>query len=297
MAYKFSSDQNAFEFRGVRDLVFAEVLLDTDEEFVCDSVYKLSPVAKITRSTENSSDAHYYDNNPLIVITSTGKDELGLTVAPMDLQTYAMVTGQTFDSETGSLIEGERESKYFAIGYITKGTDGKERYVWRYKGMFSIPDEENNTEDDGTDTTNTELTWTGVSTVHKFAKNNNKPIKALVCDERYGAIDFETFFNEVNTPDTLTGKGIGQVDAPQIFPNVTTFSSQVRVSIICNTPKSQISYTLDGTDPQVGHEGDGSTFAYTDPIDINKTTTVKAIANATGLQNSYIVSKTYVKSE
>jgi phi13 family phage major tail protein len=290
MAYKFSSDQNAFEFRGVRDLVFSEVLLDTDEDFICGAVYKLSPVAKITRSTENSSDAHYYDNQPLIVITSTGKDELGLTVAPMDLQTYAMVTGQVFDSETGSLIEGERESKYFAIGYITKGTDGKERYVWRYKGMFSIPDEENNTEDDGTDTTNTELTWTGVATVHKFAKNNNKPIKALVCDERYDCVDFDTFFDDVKTPDTLEGRGLSGVATPKIFPTSTAFSTQIRVSIVCDTPNAKIYYTTDGTTPS---SGAGST-EYTEPFNITKTTTITAYAIANGLKDSIVVTKNFI---
>ena len=290
MAYKISSEQCTYEYRGVRDLVFAEVLTDTDEEFICGQVYKLSPVAKITRATENSSEAHYYDNQPLIVITSTGKDELTLTIAPMDLQTYAMVTGQIFDQETGSLIEGERESKYFAIGYITKGTDGKERYVWRYKGMFNVPDEENATEDDGTDTTNTEITWTGVATVYKF-KKYNKPIKALVCDERYNVVDYDTFFDIVNTPDTLVGTGISGTATPQIFPNATSFDDNLRVSIICNTTNAMIYYTTDGTIPTP------SSTEYTAPFNITATTTIKAKAWTNGTSGSIVATKTFTKKE
>lgn len=289
MAYKFSSEQGAYEFRGVRDLVFAEVLTDTEEEYTTGEVYKLSPVAKVARTTENSSDAHYYDNQPLIVITSTGKDELSLTVAPMDLQTYAMVTGQFFDESTGSLIESERENKYFAIGYITKGTDGKERYVWRLKGMFSIPDEENDTEDDGTDTTNTEITWTGISTVHKFAKTG-KSAKAIVCDERYDAVDLTDFFEKVSTPDTLTGKYSPRTLAPQIFPTLTSFSNMVQISMVCDTAGSTICYTTDGSDPS---GTDANT--YTAPFIINDTTIIKAIATSNGVNSSRVVTKTYSK--
>lgn len=289
MANKFSSEQGVYEFRGVRDLVFAEVLTDNDDEYTTGQVYKLSPVAEIGRTTETSSEAHYYDNKPLIVITSTGSDELTLTVAPMDLETYAMITGQGFDSELGALIEGERENKYFAIGYITKGTDGKERYVWRYKGMFNIPDETNSTENDGTDTTNTELTWTGVSTVHKFQKTNQSA-KAIVVDERYGNIDFNTFFDIVNTVDTLVGTGTNRTEAPQIFPEVTTFKNMIQISMICNTPGSTIKYTIDGSDPTASDAKE-----YTAPFTISATTTIKAIGTSNGNYMSRQVTKTYTK--
>lgn len=291
MAYKFSSEQGTYEFRGVRDLVFAEVISDTEDEFVTGSVYKLSPVAKVTRATDNSNDAHYYDNKPMIVITSTGKDELTLTVAPMDLQTYAIITGQTFDANTGSLIEGERKSKYFAIGYITKGTDGKERYVWRLKGMFNVPDEEFNTEDDGTDTTNTEITWTGVSTIHKFVNNNHESAKAIITDERYSAVDFTSYFKEVKTPDNLKGTGVSGTAIPQIFPTSTSFSGIARISIVCDTPNCNIYYTTDGEEPTP------SSNKYTEPFNITQSTIIKAYAIANALSDSPVVTKNYKLSE
>lgn len=97
-------------------------------------------------------------------------------------------------------------SKYFALGYIVGRTDGVERYVWRLKGTFSIPDETSATKDDGTDTNNMELTYTGISTSHKFTKNG-KPAKAVVVDDtKESKADVSTFFESVTDPDALKTK-------------------------------------------------------------------------------------------
>lgn len=190
-----------FEYRGVDNLVYAEVTEDTAENFTFGPVKPLSPVATISKSTESSSEAHYYDNLPLLTVDMEGADEIGITMAPPHLETLADILGKTFDADTGMMVDGERKKKYFAIGYRTKGTDGKYRYVWRLKGTFSIPEETNETENDGTDTTNTELTYTGISTTHKFTKGGSA--KGIIVDERYGKADLNGFFDTVQTPDTV----------------------------------------------------------------------------------------------
>lgn len=210
-----------FEFRGVDNLVYAEVTNDDNETggsggYVTGTVKTLSPVATIAKSTDSSNEAHYYDNNPMIVVSSEAADEITLTIAPPSLEVLAEITGKSFDATTGMMVDGERVVKYFAIGYRTKGTDGKYRYVWRLKGTFGIPDETNETENDGTDTTNTELTFTGIATTHKFTKGKyngtsweKAPAKGVVVDERFDKVDFTEFFKSVQTPDTVTAKSTG----------------------------------------------------------------------------------------
>lgn len=193
-----------FEFRGVDNLVFAEVLTDNEDEYTTGEVKTLAPVAEIGKSTESSSESHYYDNLPMIVVTATGPDEVTVTCAPPSLAVLAEITGRLYDETLGVMVEGERTEKYHAIGYRTKGTDGKYRYVWRYKGKFSIPEETVATENDGTDTNNTELTFTGISTTHKFARGGSA--RAMVVDTRAGNADVSTFFDAVVTPDTIKGK-------------------------------------------------------------------------------------------
>lgn len=239
------ASSEVFEFRGVDNLYYAEVKSDTKDGITFGTPKWLSPVAEIARSTESSSESHYYDNKPMIIISSTGSDELTLTVAPVDLPTYADITGQIYDSNLGSLIEGERTNKYFAIGYRTKGTDGKYRYVWRYKGQFGIPDEKSDTEDDGTDTNNTELTWTGVSTVYEFEKHG-KSAKAIICDERFAYVDKDTWFSVVQTEDTFSPK-YTTPDAPKITPADGSTVNESDMISISTTLGATLVYRFDGT--------------------------------------------------
>lgn len=195
-----------FEFRGVDNLVYAEVLTDNEESdgYTTGEVKTLSAVAEIGKTTETSSEAKYYNNVPLLVINSEGSDTVTLTVAPLELETLSDIAGKNFNKETGALIDGERKNKYFAIGYRTKGTDNAYRYVWRYKGTFNIPDETVASENAGTDSNNQELTFTGIYTTHKFT--NGGTAKALVVDTRYDKANLSTFFDTVTTPDSLKPK-------------------------------------------------------------------------------------------
>ncbi len=193
------------EYRGVENLVYAEVITDDDASYETGEVKQLAGVAEISRTTETSSEAHYYDNVPAVVISSTGSDEVTCTVSAIPLDALGDITGQHYDAETGALVEGERDVKYFALGYLTKKTDGTEVYVWRYKGQFSIPDSTHATEDDGTDANGQEIVFTGISTTHKFTKTG-KRAKALNVDTSVDKADVSTFFETVTTPDTLKAK-------------------------------------------------------------------------------------------
>lgn len=194
------------EYRGVDNLVAAEVTNDGDA-YETGEVFPVAPVAEISKTTETGSETKYYDNLPALVINSEGSDEIELTVALPDLATYAKLVGKEIDATTGAMIDGEREPKYYALGYRFKKTDGTYRYVWRLKGMFGIPDETSATEDDGTNSNNMELVYTGISTSHKFTKSK-KPAKAVVIDDTpTSKADISAFFTAVTTPDTLKPKG------------------------------------------------------------------------------------------
>ena len=199
------------EYRGVEDLVAAEVLTDnnkTGEGYTTGEVFAIAGVAEIGKSTSNSNEAHYYNNMPAVVVSSTGADEVTLSLSAIPLDILAKITGQHYDQNTGALIEGDRETKYFAIGYKTKKTNGDYVYVWRLKGTFNIPESTHATETDGTDANGQEVTFTGINTTHKFTKvvgknGKKKGAKAVNVDVAKGLADVSDFFDTVTTPDTL----------------------------------------------------------------------------------------------
>ena len=118
--------------------------------------------------------------------------------------------------------------------------------------------------------------------------NKKKVAKAMVCDERYGRVDFDQWFDQVVTPDNITeivtSKGVA---APVIYPSVSTFEGSAKVSLV-SEDGDKIKYTTDGTSPVLGGT------EYTAPFSISDTTTVKAVA-VRGEETSAVVEKSFVK--
>lgn len=198
----------AVEFRGCKNLVFAEVTQDTAAGYVTGEVMPLAPVQEISKSVETSSEAHYYDNKAAIVINTEGSDTVTFTVAVPTDEVMALITGRTYDATKKLFIETERVQKYFAVGY-TLGETGEgddERYVWRLKGTFNIPEETSATKDDGTDANNIQLEYSGIYTAHEFTNGKGTGVKgaakALFIRESDNMASADDFFAQVVTPDT-----------------------------------------------------------------------------------------------
>lgn len=250
------------EFRGCDSLVFAEVLTDSaDAAYTTSSVTMLAPVAEISKTVDSNSEVHYYNNVGMITIRSEGADEITLTVPALDLATLGTLLGKTVDPTTGAFIDGEAVERYFAIGYRLRLTDGTYRYVWRNKGTFAIPDETSQTENDGTDTNNQELTFTGVKTITAFT--NGGRTKGVVIDERDGKCDLTTFFNSVQTPDTIGDLATSSVTALSVSPttasvavgNTTTITPTVTPStanVIWNTSNPRVATVSGGVVTGIG---------------------------------------------
>lgn len=203
------TSQQIFEFRGVDKFYFAEVTKDDATGYETATPIHI-PVQEIGKSTDSASEAHYYDNKAMIVVNSESADTIVLTIAPPALDKLAQLIGKSFDPTTGMMVDSPRQNKYYAITYRTKGTDGGYRYVSRLKGQFNIPEETYQTENDGTDTNNTQITFTGIYTEHEFTKGvydgtswSPAGAKGIVVDARYGLADISTFFDSIQTPDSI----------------------------------------------------------------------------------------------
>lgn len=205
----------AVEFRGCKKLVYAEVTKDnngtgTGEGYVTGTVKPLAPVGEISKSVETSAESHYYDNVAAIIINSEGEDKVTFTIAVPDDATLAEITGRTYDSTKKMFVESERAQKYFAVGYVLgeTGEGDDERYVWRYKGSFNIPDETSATVDNGTGANNMSLEFTGIYTEHIFTNGKGSGVAGKAKAAYVRASDLPTncteakWFANVSTPDS-----------------------------------------------------------------------------------------------
>ncbi len=80
---------------------------------------------------------------------------------------------------------------------------------------------------------------------------------------------------------------LAHVANPTFTPAAGSFITAQQVSIACATEEATIYYTIDGTDPTT------NSSVYSEPFTVTTTTTVKAMAVKTGLNNSDVMSATY----
>lgn len=280
--------EKILEWRGVKDLVCAQLLEDSEENLLYGPVFSLAGVAELSRATENSSETHYYDNIPAIIINSVGGDTVSITASAIGLKERAKITGQDYDDDLGALSESsDTTPPYFALGYKTQKTNGDEVYVWRFKGKFSLPDDQHSTKKNDASANGNTLTFTGVETEHKFTKRGGKTSKAIVVDVAEGKADVSTFFDQVTTWDTITAAA-NKVATPTAYPPAEEpFTSGNTVYLECATAGADIYYTTDGSTPT------SASTAYTNGIILTATTTIKAIAVKSGLSDSDVATFTY----
>lgn len=232
------TSQQIFEFRGVDNFYFAEVIKDDADGYVTGTPIHI-PVQEVGKSVDAASEAHYYDNKAMIVVNSESADTISLTLAPPALDKLATMIGKSFDATTGMMVDSPRINKYFAIMYRTKGTDGGYRYVSRLKGQFNIPEETVTTENDGTDTSNTSIEFTGIYTEHEFNKGifngatwEKAGVKGIVVDARYGLANVSTFFAQIQTPDSISASGTVNVTGVVVSPSIATVAVSGETTVV-----------------------------------------------------------------
>lgn len=292
------SEQQIFEFRGVDNFYFAEVTKDDADGYTCGTPIHI-PVQEVGKNTDSSSEAHYYDNKAMIVVNSESADTISLVLAPPTLEKLSQLIGKSFDSTTGMMVDSPRQNKYYAIMYRTKGTDGAYRYVSRLKGQFNIPEEVYQTEDDGTDTNNTSIEFTGIYTEYEFNKGKydgssweKSGVKGIVVDSRYQLANVSNFFTSVQTPDTIQVSGTVAVTGVGLSPSAETLDVDETLQLVAtvyptNATNQNVSYSSSADavatvdeDGLVTAVAEGSATITVTTEDGNKTDTCSITVNA-----------------
>lgn len=212
----------------------------------------------------------------LFTSATSGTDEVLPANIVDEESTYYWVVGVTNNGYTFTNAAGDM------IGYGSNGTDfvtGGEKTEWN----IAIETAGENAMVPGyTGFYITNATTTG----RGFALNNNHNYGAYAVSNNNGS--GYNFYLDLFVKTEGGEPPVPTVATPTFTPEAGTYFEEQTVSIACTTDGATIHYTIDGSDPTENSP------VYSTPININETTTVKAIAMKEGYNNSGIAEATYV---
>lgn len=198
--------------RGLKNIYAAEILTDDNESgtghgYTTGTPFHLIPAGEMSRSVDNEKTDTYFDDTVFATIGKEAATEVSITGAALRPDALAKINNKHIDTTTGAVLDtGEFDPVYFALGGETENTDGTSELFWFMKGTFSIPEQNDKTKDDSTDTNGMELTFSAVQTQHLFTiGTKDKPMKRVVIDTSETKVKAsQSWTAQVVTPENLS---------------------------------------------------------------------------------------------
>lgn len=198
--------------RGLKNIFAAEITVDnngsgTGDGYVTGTPFHLIPAGEMSRSADNEKADIYYDDTVFATVGKEGATEISITGAALRPDALARINNKYVDSTTGAVLDtGEFNPKYFALGGETENLDGTSELFWFMKGTFNIPEQNDKTKDDSTDTNGMSLTFSAVQTQHLFTVgSDSKPMKRVVIDTSTTVLKSDQDWTaQVVTPENLS---------------------------------------------------------------------------------------------
>ena len=260
-------------YTGVDLFTIAKVKEDNRSIYEAEKPVML-PVASVELPEEGSFTAVYKDGEAINAY-ATGTDQeikINTTAIAPDLLNE-ILNGK----EEPALIDtATAGTNYYSLGFRLSLYNGSYTYYSFLKGTISIDAKTIDTKQ-GTSAIVESITFKPLVTNHNFAYNN-KPCRKLAVNTKKHNVDVEGWLAIQWTPDEFL-----PVPAPII--EIAGTSDGIEVAILSIRSTDTVRYTLDGTTPTLESK------EYTEPIILNKATTIKAIECATSKHISAVAVK------
>lgn len=183
---------------GLKNLVIAPVLTDTEESTTYDTLQKVAGAIEASITPANTDpDVQYYDDVEGDVLYPDPELTFRTRLADIPLSIQEMIFGNEID-DNGVLIRTATDKPgYFAVGFKSEKANGKFRYVWLYKVRAKPVTENYATKEGSTITRQTgEVEWTAV----KRISDGRYQAIADEGENGFTAAAGETFLSSVYTP-------------------------------------------------------------------------------------------------
>lgn len=191
---------------GLDSLYVAEVIQDDADAYVAGIPEYFAPAVEASQAPTTNSSTEYADDKAYDSMVSEGETvvELGVTGIPLEMQ--AKVLGKRFDATTGRMYDYNGTPPYFALGFRSLKSNGSYVYFWFAKGRFRAPSIEHATKTDTPEPKIPKITYSALSTVHKFDLGGGltESIKRVVGDEDADNFSAAGWFTQVQVPGVAT---------------------------------------------------------------------------------------------
>ncbi|MDD4043781.1 MAG: phage tail protein [Anaerolineaceae bacterium] len=175
---------------GLDKLHYAPVTADDAAGYTAGVPVYLAPVATAKVSTTRNTNTQYADDGVFDSSSAESESSVEIEVTNVPLATAALLTGKTYNTTNGMLIEGSGSvAPEYALLFRSKKSNGKYRYVCYLKGKFTLADEEFGTLEANPAPKLAKLTFTGLNTIFAFttATGKTETVKVVKADEDVAA--------------------------------------------------------------------------------------------------------------
>lgn len=130
---------------GLRDIYIAKLTKDDITGVTYATPIKLERAISAKISPKTSSEKIYSDDTVEEIINNFDNCEVEIEVNQLSISSRALLQGATVDS--GELVEKSTDiPPEVALGFRSKKTNGKYRYIWLFKGKFENAEDEYSTQ-------------------------------------------------------------------------------------------------------------------------------------------------------
>ena len=193
--------------RGLKNIYAAEILTDDNgtSGYTTGTPFHLIPAGEMTRTVNSEKLDIFYDDTVFATVGREEATEVQITGAALRPDLLALINNKDVDATTGAVVDsGEFKPKYFALGGEAENLDGTTELFWFAKGTFAIPEQNDKTKDDTTDTNGMQLTFSAIKTQHIFSLKN-AVCKRVVIDTSVTEVKSgKSWTEQVVTPDNLS---------------------------------------------------------------------------------------------
>lgn len=169
---------------GLDSFHYAKLLLDTKDTIAYGEVVAVPDTIEINVNTNSSAETLFADNKPAIAYTAIGVVEVSMTKATLPNEFLSEILG---NKKVGGVrhTTTAQSAPYVGIMWRQRYSDGNYAYVKLYKGMFTEPENNAKTSEEGVEFQTRQITANFISTAFEATADDGQPFNYLMatCDE------------------------------------------------------------------------------------------------------------------